>query len=193
MKINLGSGRKRYFGFQNIDANPDVNPDYLINLDDVNIKLPFDDDSIEEVKAEHILEHIGSGFIPLMVELYRVCKNGAIIDIIVPHHHHEVFYGDPTHVRPISISMLNSFNMDYSGGEDGKPSDSSFAVRYNVDFKVVWFDFDYDHFYHNVINGFRAKKEKGETSPEEDWLFERLMREALNVAINTKVKLQVNK
>lgn len=193
MKINLGSGRKRYDGFLNVDANPDANPDYVMNLDDVNIRLPFEDNSVSCVKAEHILEHIGSGFIPLMVEIYRVCKNGAIVDIIVPHHHHEVFYGDPTHVRPITVSMLNLFSMDYSKGDEGKISDSSIAVRYKVDFEMIWYDFDYDPFYHNLINHYRTKREKGETEPEEDWMFERLMREALNVAINTKIKLQVRK
>ena len=84
MKINIGGGFKRYDGFVNLDADPLTNPDYLVRLgEDV---LPFEDNTVDEVKAYHILEHIGPGFFQLMKELYRVAEHGCILDIIVPHH-----------------------------------------------------------------------------------------------------------
>ena len=64
MKVNLGSGFKRIEGFVNVDDDPLVEPDYIVNVE--KDKLPFDDNSVEEIRAHHILEHIGDGFIPLM-------------------------------------------------------------------------------------------------------------------------------
>jgi len=107
MKINLGSGYKRIDGFLNVDDDPLVEPDFLVDIE--ASKLPFKDNSVEEVRAHHILEHIGAGFIPLMQEIYRVCKHGAILDIVVPHHFHDNFYSDPTHKRPITVGGMFMF------------------------------------------------------------------------------------
>jgi len=106
MKINLGSGYKRFDGFVNVDNNHDAEPDYIVDLE--KDKLPFDDNSVDEIKAHHILEHIGDGFFHLMQEMYRVCEDGAVIDIQVPHHRHEVFFGDVTHIRPITTESRDS-------------------------------------------------------------------------------------
>jgi hypothetical protein len=40
MKINLGSGFKRIEGFVNVDDDPLVEPDYIVNVE--KDKLPFD-------------------------------------------------------------------------------------------------------------------------------------------------------
>jgi len=61
--------------------------------------LPFlEDNSVDEVYASHILEHI-HGLIPFMIELYRVCKNGTKIHIKVPKAPHPYAFRDPIHVR----------------------------------------------------------------------------------------------
>jgi hypothetical protein len=192
MKLNLGSGHKRYDGFLNVDDDPLVNPDYIVNIE--QFPLPFEDNSVEEIKAHHILEHIGDAFIPLMQEFYRICKHGAIIDIIAPHHNHEVFYGDPTHKRPITVNGMYLFSKKHCiTSKEQASSSSGLALKYKVDFDVISFDFDYDDFYVPMINIFTQRKEKNEVSPEEDFAFQRLMREANNVAINTKIKLMVIK
>jgi len=197
MKVNLGGGRKNLGeGWTLVDFNPSVNPDYCIDLNNANIKLPFEDNSVEEVAAHHILEHLDVGFIPLMIEIYRVCKPGAIVDVIVPHHHHEVYFGDPTHVRPITVTMMSLFDknlMEANPSADGEPSDSSLAHRYNVNFETIWYDFDYDPFYIPMIERVFQLKEQNMLSPDDAFTFERLMREANNVATNTKIKLQVIK
>jgi predicted SAM-dependent methyltransferase len=190
IKINLGSGLKRYEGFVNVDDDPLVEPDYLVNLDDVNIRLPFEDNSVEEIKAHHILEHIGSGFIPLMKELYRVCKHGAILDIEAPHHQHDVFYGDPTHQRPITVPAMNMFSKKINRDHiKTYGSSTGMGLKYDIDFEMVWYDFEYDHFYLPMIEQFNQRKSEGKISPEEDFMFIRLMREATNVAVNTKIKM----
>lgn len=191
MKLNIGSGYKRFDGFLNVDDDILVNPDFVVNLEEA--KLPFEDNSVEEIKAHHVLEHI-KNFIPLMQEFYRVCKHGAIIDIVAPHHNHEVFYGDPTHVRPITVNGMYLFSKKHCLGHKAQhDSSSGIALKYNVDFDMVEYEFDYDHFYQPLIDNFKQRSQKGEVSQEEDFAFQRLMREANNVAINTKIKLMVNK
>jgi SAM-dependent methyltransferase len=192
MKLNIGSGHKRYDGFLNVDDDPLVNPDFIVNLEEA--KLPFEDNSVEEIKAHHILEHIGDGFIPLIQEFYRICKHGAIIDIVAPHHNHEVFYGDPTHKRPITVNGMYLFSKKYClESKEQSSSSSGLALKYNVNFEMIEYDFDYDEFYVPMIEHFNKRKERNEVAQEEDFAFQRLMREANNVAINTKIKMMVIK
>jgi SAM-dependent methyltransferase len=184
MKLNIGSGDKRFEGFINIDDDPHVNPDYIINLDDVNLVLPFDDNSVEEIKAIHVLEHIGDGFIRLMQELYRVSKDGCIIDIVAPNEYHAVFYGDPTHKRPINVNVFHTLS---------KSKDGYLARKYEVNFVVADHSFNYDSMYIPMIQDFYQRKEEGKTTQQEDFAFMRLMREANNVAIENVIKLEVVK
>lgn len=108
MKLNIGSGNTRYDGYINIDNDSGSNPDYVLNLEsDV---LPFSDDSVDEVLAHHILEHMGEGFFHCIKELYRVCKHNSIIDVRVPHPRHDTFLIDPTHRRPIYPHTLDMFS-----------------------------------------------------------------------------------
>ena len=111
IKINLGSGYKRIDGFINIDNDPAVNPDYVVNLE--SDKLPFNDSEVNEVIASHILEHIGAGYIPLIKELYRVCEDGAILHITFPYHRSDWYTDDPTHLRPLTSNSFKLFSKKY--------------------------------------------------------------------------------
>jgi predicted SAM-dependent methyltransferase len=53
---------------------------------DVTQGLPFPDSSIEYVYCSHFIEHIENKDVSdFFLELYRVCKSGAEIEIKVPH------------------------------------------------------------------------------------------------------------
>jgi len=139
MKINLGGGYKRYPGFLNADHDPLTNPDILVNLE--NGKFPLEDSSVDEVRAYHILEHIGEGFFGLIQELYRVCADGAIIDIQVPHHRSDVWHGDPSHVRFISIETLRTFSKSRNEWHVRQwNSSSGFGTALNVDLELIEYD-----------------------------------------------------
>jgi len=128
MKVNLGSGNTKVPGFINLDIDPSVNPDILC---DIQTSLPFENDTVDEIRAYHIFEHIGDRFFNLMQEMYRICANGAIVDVRVPHHRHDYFFGDPSHVRPITIESMKRFS---------KTPDNtlqSFGILLNVDFVVI--------------------------------------------------------
>lgn len=111
MRLNLGCGYTKYPGYINVDSAPECAPDVLWDLE--KTPWPWEDDSVEEIKMEHILEHVGQTgdeYLNIWKELYRVCKNGALIDILVPYWRHDYFFDDPTHIRPITprgIQMLS--------------------------------------------------------------------------------------
>jgi len=192
MKINIGSGFKRYDGFLNIDDDPLVNPDYLLNIE--TDPLPFEDNSVDEIRAYHIMEHIGEGFIPFMKELYRVCKNDALLDIIVPHHLHDSFWGDPTHRRPITVNVMYHFSKKWClQQQETWGSSNGMAGKYNIDFDMEHYEFVPDSFYNELIDSIHKKRNEGKLTHDENFMFERLMREATNVMITTKIKMRAVK
>jgi ubiquinone/menaquinone biosynthesis C-methylase UbiE len=143
MKINLGSGKKRFEGFKNVDDDPSVDPDFLVNLNTES--LPFQDNSISEVKAHHILEHIGDGFFFFLKELYRVCEHEAIIDVHVPHPRHDYFLGDLTHVRPITIENMRPLSKKWCDSQSYINSSwSGLANVLRVDFEIFEYSYKLD-------------------------------------------------
>lgn len=143
LKINIGSGDSKIDGFITIDYDITTNPDYVLDLE--KDTLPFNNDSVEHVIAHHILEHLGEGYIHCLKELYRVCIDNAIIDIIVPHHRHETFFADPTHKRPITAFGMSLFNKkinDYCK-EQGF-SNSRLGNYFDINFEII------EHF--NIID-----------------------------------------
>ena len=180
IKLNIGGGYKRYDGFLNVDRDINCKPDVLLDLE--KDKFPFEDSTVSEIKAYHILEHIGEGYIPLLQELYRICEHGAIIDIKVPHHFHDNFYSDPTHKRPITVEGFRLFNQTANRLEIARQGTSStLGIMYGINFEVVHYDFIYDSFYHDIIKNSNREQ------------LERLMREATNVAVETQIKVMVIK
>ena len=65
-----------------------------------------------------------------MKELYRICKNNSIIDIVVPHPRHDDFLSDPTHVRPITDMTLSLYDKElndtYTLSDRSKVEDPKF-------------------------------------------------------------------
>lgn len=136
MKLNIGAGDTRYEGFLNVDYDTHCNPDYVVNIE--KDTWPFEDNSVDEVIAHHVLEHLGEGFFHVMQELYRVCKHGAIIDIRVPHCRHDYFLNDPTHRRPITPDGLSLFSKKYNDSckEQGAAA-SRLGYYFDVDFEIL--------------------------------------------------------
>ncbi len=136
MKLNIGAGSTRYDGFLNVDYDALNEPDYCFNIE--NEPWPFENNSVTEVIAHHIMEHLGEGYFHVMKELYRVCKHGAMISIRVPHHRHETFLDDPTHRRPITVAGLRLFSKKYNAicKKEGYAS-SRLGDYFDVDFEVV--------------------------------------------------------
>ena len=104
MKLNIGCGKKHLKGYVNCDREKCVKPDKIVDLEK---RLPFKDNTIEEVIGNHVLACV-TNFIPLMHELRRVCKDGALLKFTVPFYSSVGAFSDPLHVR-----FFTPFSFDY--------------------------------------------------------------------------------
>lgn len=99
-----------------LDILPAFKPDYIR---DINRGLPFSNDTFDEIRIFHVLEHLG-GFAPMypidnydfaMNELHRVLKPGGILDIEVPYWRDDIAVEAAGHIR---LFAENSFINYYS-------------------------------------------------------------------------------
>lgn len=157
-KLNIGSGYKRYPGFINIDGDHNCNPDILMRIDQEPI--PLEDNSVDEVRLEHILEHLPTdAFFHVMKEIYRVCAHGAIIRIVVPNPRHDIFLADFEHCRPIIAEGLRLLSKSYNQHHiDTNGSSSGYGIRYNIDFELIHQDYDIDPFYLDFVKTARPEE-----------------------------------
>jgi len=125
IKLNLGCGIAKMDGFVNLDK-VDVGQEILWDLEE---GIPLPDDSVVEVYAKQTLEHIHN-IILVMNEIWRVCKDGVMVYITVPHSETPQAWQDPTHVR--------AFN-EYSWGYFIKGNHTHLRDLYGIrcNFEVV--------------------------------------------------------
>jgi len=79
MKLNLGSGNRPLEGYISVDLSPkaDVNCDIR--------KLPYEDNSVEEIIAIHVIEHFYKWeVLPLLLEWRRVLQPGGRLILECP-------------------------------------------------------------------------------------------------------------
>ncbi|MFH1656543.1 MAG: methyltransferase domain-containing protein [Candidatus Nealsonbacteria bacterium] len=122
MKLHLGCGNNYMKGYINCDYTNKVKVDKIVNLEK---KLPFEDNSIDEIYSRNTFEHIND-FMGLMKELYRICKPDAKLTIIVPYFSHYGAFQDPTHKRFFALRTFDYFD-----------SKNSFSYYSDVRFKVI--------------------------------------------------------
>jgi ubiquinone/menaquinone biosynthesis C-methylase UbiE len=180
MKLNLGSGYKKIEGFQNVDCNPHCNPDFLVDI--AKEQWPFEDNSIDGVIAHHILEHLGEEFFHVMKELYRVCKDGTFINILVPFPRHDTFLIDPTHRRPILPQTMSMFSKKHNQNDiDNGGRETPLGIIYDVDFEVINYGFKLEPAYQEMF----------QTLTEEEC--RKVVNESFNVIYETEIVLMVVK
>lgn len=135
MKLNLGCGTNKIEGYVNVDRAH--GPDVVHDLE--SFPWPWETSSIEEIRAHHVLEHLGRTpevFIGVVKEMYRVCKPGAKVEIVVPHPRHDDFLNDPTHVRPITLNVMALFSKNWNRKwESDGSANTKLAFEHDVDFE----------------------------------------------------------
>lgn len=102
LRIDLGCGINKPNGFVGVDLCSGLGVDIVADLSQ---RFPFEDNSVDEVRAHDIIEHLPER-IHTMNEIWRICKPGAKVDIRVPSTDGRGAFQDPTH---ISFWNINSF------------------------------------------------------------------------------------
>jgi len=125
--IDLGCGQRKRPGAIGIDVARLPGVDIRA---DVTGTLPFRDNSVDEVYASHIVEHLDD--LPaFMGEVWRVCKPNGLVYIRFPHA--TTMYGvwrDPTHKRGILLATFDYFDPNTF---DGKV----FGYYHSAKFRIV--------------------------------------------------------
>ncbi len=120
IKLNLGCGQRRLPGFVGVDNNPNAAAtDVVHDLD--CFPYPFADSSVAEVVMNHSMEHLDNP-IKVLIELYRMCADGAEITVRSPHLSCNWLH--PGHRSGISTMLFSFFDR------------SGFDFYGNCDFKV---------------------------------------------------------
>src|SRR5215472_16212684 len=104
--LHIGCGKHKMPGALGLDIAALPGVDVVLDLD--KEKLPFSDNIFDIVYAYHVLEHLHN-LSDVLVELHRVCKPGAVIDILVPYYTCVGAFGDPKHVRFFTYRTLEHF------------------------------------------------------------------------------------
>lgn len=105
-RLNLGCGADIRAGFVNVDAVARPGVDVVHDLDAV--PWPFEDDAFDSALCSHVLEHVRD-FHRCLLELQRVCRAGAEIEVIGPYFFSTKFAGDPSHRIPFSYRTFDNY------------------------------------------------------------------------------------
>ncbi|WP_029009594.1 class I SAM-dependent methyltransferase [Azospirillum halopraeferens] len=146
MRINLGCGFDKRDGFVNVDKFTACEPDVLMDIE--SPPWPFDSDCVDYILAKHVLEHVGrtaEDLGAILREVYRICKPGGRFEVHVPHHRHDTFHSDPTHVRP--FTRLTFEMMSRKRNEEwirARANYTMLALMYGIDFEIEDASQEYD-------------------------------------------------
>lgn len=165
-ELLLGCGHRRTRDFPDnkpfknlvtLDNNPDCNPNWLWDLEEL---LPFQTDWFDEIHAYDVLEHLHSqgdevSFFSEWSEYARILKPNGIFVGSVPRPDCKWAYGDPGHKRIITSTMLSFLNQDMYK-QVGKTKCSDYRHLWKYDLKLITEYYTDDTFY------FILKKEGGD-------------------------------
>lgn len=138
-RLDLACGQSKREGFFGVDIAETDDADLTYDL--LRFPWPFEDDSVEEVHCSHFVEHIPNwrpwfpndtdGLVLFLNEIYRVCVDGAKVEIIHPYAQSKRAFQDPTHTRYINEITWWYFNREWREMQklDHYPIDCDFAVE----------------------------------------------------------------
>lgn len=132
------TGREHWNGLVTLDIDRAAKPDRLWDLH--NIPLPFDDNSLDEIHAYEVLEHVGRQgdyrfFFDQFADFWRMLKPDGMFFATVPMWDSVWAWGDPGHSRVINKGSLVFLNQPrYGEVGDGKSPMTDYRGIYKADF-----------------------------------------------------------
>ena len=137
LKLNLGCGNNKYDGFLNVDKFGE--PDIKWDLE--KFPWPWEDNSVDEIRIIHVLEHLGKDtetYFNIFKEIYRISVDKALLYIVVPHFRHDFFFNDPTHIRVVTPESLQLFSKSFNYQCEKKQfSNSPLGLYLNIDIELI--------------------------------------------------------
>ncbi|MCK9518544.1 MAG: methyltransferase domain-containing protein [Dehalococcoidia bacterium] len=125
--IDLGCGARKKPGALGLDIARIPGVDVVA---DVMAPLPFRDNSVDEIYASHLVEHVGD-LMAFMGEVWRVCKPGALVQFRFPHATTPfVIWKDPTHRRGVFLETFDYFDPNTFAGR-------AFGYYHPAKFQIV--------------------------------------------------------
>ena len=115
MKLHLGCGNIIKEGYENVDCIARVDVVRVVDLND--LPWPWQDNSISEIFAQDILEHLyplgkceaQMNIVGVMEEIYRVLEPNGVLEAIIPTTEGRGAFQDPTHVTFWNPNTLSYF------------------------------------------------------------------------------------
>jgi SAM-dependent methyltransferase len=120
--LELGCGKYKGGGcpykgdITGVDIDPDSKADIIADLnvfpwsgkDRENYMVYFQPDEFDAVYSHHCLEHL-EDTVKVMGEIWRVCRNGARVFIVVPYGVSEWAHSNPTHRKFFAYNSMGHF------------------------------------------------------------------------------------
>jgi SAM-dependent methyltransferase len=104
-RLDIGPSHFKTPGFVGIDILPGESVDILGDAR----RMPLKTSSIDEIYSSYCLEHIDDQ-LAVVTEIYRVCKSGAFVRLILPHFSNPAFFDDLTHQRLYSTRSFEHYD-----------------------------------------------------------------------------------
>ena len=132
--------RKEWGELTTLDNIASHKPDVVHDLREP--RLPFDDDSFDELHCYEVLEHLGQQgdaetLLRQFADYWRVLKPGGLLCASCPTWHSMWAWGDPSHTRIISPGTLVFLSQAEYTKQIGKTAMSDFRHIYRADFQPV--------------------------------------------------------
>ena len=111
-KLHFGCGKRIFTGHVNVDIQKGKGVDKSFDFN--KFPYPFRDNTFDYIHSCQVFEHLDD--IPrVMDELHRICKNTAILEIIVPYYNTYDAHTDVTHKHFFTdMSFVQLVNCGYS-------------------------------------------------------------------------------
>jgi|WetSurMetagenome_2_1015567.scaffolds.fasta_scaffold131515_2 SAM-dependent methyltransferase len=105
--LDLGCGANKTPGAIGMDVFPSPDVDIVHNIN--HYPWPLADNSFDEVRCSHIIEH-AEDIVKTMEEIFRVLKPGGIVKINTPHFSSFNSWTDPTHRFHLAYRSMDFFS-----------------------------------------------------------------------------------
>lgn len=136
-RLDIACGQRKTKGYRGIDLGGDAD----ITHDLMSFPWPIKAGCVKEVQCHHFVEHIPhaaphpqrwdyDGWFMFFAEVYRICSNGATIELTHPYSRSDRAFWDPTHTRYIHEMAYYYLNREWrtANGLDHYIPDVNFEV-----------------------------------------------------------------